>query len=54
MARSGALVAVEDGNLFLHLHGAAHRSINAIEHHQHGIAPGLNNPAAMLVYRWIN
>ena len=37
MARSGGLVAIVDGHLLLHLHGTAHRSINAVEHDEQGV-----------------
>ena len=40
-----------DGNLLLHLHGTAHRPVNAIEYDQQRIASSLNNPAAMLIDR---
>ena len=44
---------VMDRNLLLHLHGTAHRAVDAIEHYQQRIAPGLDDPAAMLLYRWV-
>ena len=45
------LISVMDRNLLLHLHGAAHRSVDAVEDNQQRIAPGLDDPAAMLVDR---
>ena len=38
-----------DRNLLLHLHGAAHRSVDAIEHDEQGVAASLDDPAAMLL-----
>ena len=35
-------------HLLLHLHGTAHRSIDAIEHHEQRIAARVDDPAAML------
>ena len=43
-----------DRNLLLHLHGAAHRSVDAIEHDEQRIAAGLDDPAAMLVDCWVD
>jgi hypothetical protein len=42
------------GCLLLHLYGAAHRPVDAIEHHQQGIAACIDNPATMLRYRWVD
>ena len=53
MARSGGCITVVDRNLLLHLDGTAHRPVNAIEHDEQGIAAGLDDPAAMLVNRWV-
>ena len=47
------LISVMDRNLLLHLHGTAHRSVDAVEHDQQEIAPGLDDPAAMLLYRGV-
>ena len=48
------LVAIVDGHLLLHLHGTAHRSINAIEHDEQRIAPRVDDPAAMLLDRRVD
>jgi hypothetical protein len=45
------LIAVVNGNLLLHPHGAAHRSVNAIEHDKQRVAPCLHDPATMLTDR---
>ena len=37
----------------LHLHGAAHRSVDAIEHDEQRVTAGLDDPATMLRYRWV-
>jgi hypothetical protein len=50
----GGLIAIVGGNLPLHVHGAAHRSINAVEHHEQRITPGVDDPTAMLVDGWVN
>ena len=42
------LVSVVDRNLLLHLHGAAHRPVDAVEHDQQRVAAGLDDPATML------
>ena len=43
------LVAIVGRHLLLHLHGTAHRSIDAVEHDEQRVAPGVDDPAAMLV-----
>ena len=48
------LVAIVDRNLLLHLHGTAHRSVDAVEHHEQGIAAGVDDPAAMLLDRRVD
>ena len=48
------LVAVVDRHLLLHLHGAAHRPVDAVEHDEQGIAAGLDDPATMLLDRWVD
>ena len=48
------LVAVVDWNLLLHLHGTAHRPVDAVEHDEQGIAAGLDDPAAMLLDRRVD
>ena len=48
------LVAIMVGNLLLHLHGTAYRPVDAVEHDQQGIAPGLDDPAAMLLDRRVD
>ena len=48
------LVAVIVGHLLLHLHGTAHRPVDAIEHDEQRIAAGLNNPSAMLLDCWVD
>ena len=50
----GWLLAVVDRNLLLHLDGTAHRSVDAVEYDEQGIAAGLNNPATMLINRGID
>jgi len=50
----GGLIAIVCGNLLLYVHGAAHRSFNAIEHHEQRIAPGVDNPTAMFVDGRVN
>ena len=50
----GRLVAIVDRNLLLHLHGTAHRSVDAVEHDEQGVAAGLDDPAAMLLDRRID
>ena len=40
-----------DRNLLLHLHGIAHRPVDAVEYDQQGITAGLDDPATMLRYR---
>ena len=47
------LISVMGRNLLLHLHGTAHRPINAIEHDEKGIATSLNDSAAVLLYRQV-
>ncbi len=44
----GRVVIIMVRNLLLHLHGAAHCSVDAVEHDQQRVAAGLNDPAAML------
>src|SRR5665811_2091828 len=48
------MVAVKDRNLLLHRDGTAHRPVNAIEYDEERVAAGLNDPAAMLINRWID
>ena len=43
MARSRGKVAVAYLHLFLHLHGAAYRPLDAIEHNEQGIASSLDD-----------
>ena len=50
----GRLVAIVDRNLLLHLHGAAHRAVYAVEHDQQRVAACLDNPAAMLLDRRVD
>ena len=50
----GRLVAIVGGHLLLHLHRTAHRSINAVEHDEQGIASRVDDPAAMLVDGWVD
>jgi hypothetical protein len=42
----GRLVAVVQRNLLLHLHRALHRTVDAVERNQQGVAAGLHQPAA--------
>ena len=48
------LISVVDRNLLLHLHGTAHRPVDAVEHDEQGVAAGLDDPAAMLLDRRID
>ena len=48
------LVAVMDWHLLLHLDGTAHGAVDAVEYDQQRIAPGLDDPAAMLADRGID
>ena len=50
----GGLLAIVDRNLLLHLRGAAHRSVNAVEHDQEGVTLSLDDPTTMLVNRWVD
>ena len=43
------LIAVVYRDLLLHLHGTAHRPVDAVECDQQRIAPGLNDPATVLL-----
>jgi hypothetical protein len=43
------LITVVDGNLPLDLDGAPHRTINAAERNEQGVATCLDDPAAMLL-----
>ena len=47
----GGMVAVIGRYRLLHLHGTAHRPIDAIEQDEQGVASGLNDSAAMLIDR---
>ena len=47
------LISVMGRNLLLHLHGTAHRPINAIEDDEKGIATSLNDSAAVLIDRGV-
>ena len=47
-------VAVAYLHLLLHLHGAAHRPLDAIEHDQQGIASGLDDQATMIINGRVN
>jgi hypothetical protein len=40
--------------LLLDLHGTAHRSVDAVEDDKKGIAPGVDDPAAILLDRWVD
>ena len=48
------LISVVDRNFLLHLHGTAHRPIDAIEHDEQGVAARLDDPAAVLLNRRID
>ena len=54
MARFSRLISVVGRNLLLHLDGTAHRPVNAIEHDEQGIAPSLDDFAAMLLDRRVD
>ena len=43
------LVAIVDWYLLLNRHGTAHSAVDAVEHGKQGIAPRLNDPAAVLL-----
>jgi hypothetical protein len=47
----GRLVAIQDRNLLLDSHSAADRTIDAVECNQQRVAPGLHDPAAVLLDR---
>jgi hypothetical protein len=47
-------ILVIAGNMLLHFRGTADRPINAVEHDQQRVAPGLNDPAAMFFDRRID
>jgi hypothetical protein len=47
------LIAVMDWNLLLYSHCTAHRSIDAVKGDEQRIAAGLNDPATMLLDRWV-
>src|SRR4029077_20603786 len=40
----GRLLAIVGGHVFLHHHGTAHRSINAVKHDEQRIAPRADDP----------
>ena len=44
------LVNIVSGDLLLNLQGTAYRSVDAVEHDEQRIAPGVDNPSAMLRY----
>ena len=48
------LVTIVSGYLLLHLHGTAHCSVDAVEHNEQGVAPGVDDPAAILLDRWVD
>jgi hypothetical protein len=48
------LISVMARNLLLHLHGAAHCPVDAIEYDEQRIPAGLDDPAAMFLDGWIN
>ena len=48
------LVAIMDRHLLLHLHGTAHRPVDAVEHDQQRVAAGLDDPAAVLLDRRVD
>jgi hypothetical protein len=50
----GRLIAILHRNLLLYLHGTAHRSVNAIEHDEQGVASCLDDFAAMLIDRRVD
>src|ERR1700693_3471038 len=47
-------VSIMNGDLLLHLHSTAHRAVDAVEYDEQGIAPSLDDPAAMLINRGID
>ena len=42
------------GDLLLHLHGTAHRPVDAIEHDEQRVAAGIDDPAAVLLDRGVD
>ena len=54
MARSGGWSPSMIGHLLLHLHRTAHRPVNAVEHDEEGVAACIDDPAAMLLDRWVD
>jgi hypothetical protein len=50
----GRLIAIVVRHPFLHVDSAAHSPVDAVEHDEQRIASGLNDPAAMLVDRWVD
>jgi hypothetical protein len=47
-AALGGSIAVVHRHLLLHFHCAPHRSLDAIEHHEHRVTRGVRDPPAML------
>ena len=47
------LIPIVDRNLLLHLHGAPHRPVDAVEHDEQRVAASLDDPATMLLDRWV-
>ncbi len=43
------LISIKGWNLLLHLNGTSHRSVDAVEYDEQGIAASLNDPAAVLL-----
>jgi hypothetical protein len=48
------VITIMGQNLLLNLHRAAHGSVNAVEHDEQGVAPGLDDSATVLLYRRID
>jgi hypothetical protein len=48
-AKANGSIAVVDRHLLLHFYGAAYRPIDAVEHDEQRVAPGLDDPAAMFL-----
>ena len=50
----GRLITVVDRHLLLHFGRTAHCSLDAVEHDEQGIASRVDDPAAVLIDRWVD
>jgi len=48
------LFCIDNRNLLLHFHGAAHRTVYAVEHDQEGVASRLDDPPTVLLNRRVD